>query len=271
MKSLKNTILIRLSIAMIGLVFLPFIVFAQSDVTKNAQVNTSNAGLVAKVAPGELLPISVKLLNFGGGKKVDVTISYEITDLNGKIILNNTETIAVETTASFIKEIQIPFNTAPGRYIAKSSIAYLDQVAPATTEFPFIVESKIFGLFQEDFYLYGSIVLLVGVTMGIVGRLWVRRRRATRLVPMDYSDIAHDERIFYEILSDIIMEMRERVGDDALLIASRINGLKIDKETGQVLTFTEHPSKVIAELVSKYEKLLGKKVSFSFRQHKTGL
>jgi hypothetical protein len=61
------------------------------------------------------------------------------------------------------------------------------------------------------------------------------------------------------------MQMRGRVGDQALEIASHIDGLKIDKETGRVLDLTEPPAKIIATLVSEYEKLLGKKVSFSFR------
>jgi hypothetical protein len=101
--------------------------------------------------------------------------------------------------------------------------------------------------------------------MIFLGHGLIKRRRTTRLTPFDYSNIAHGERTFYEILSDTIMEMRGRVGDDALDIAAGVAGLTIDKNTGRVLAITEHPSKVIAALVSEYEKTLGKKVSFSFR------
>lgn len=75
-------------------------------------------------------------------------------------------------------------------------------------------------------------------------------------------------RTFYEILSDTIMDMRQRVGDQAIIIANSIDGLKIDPDSGKVLSISENPSKIIAELVSKYEVELGKKVSFLFR-HKT--
>ena len=235
------------------------------DISLTPQIQTTGAGLASKVAPGEFLPLSVKLLNFGSRNKVDVTILYEITDLSGKTIYTSKETVAVETTATFVKTVQIPFETTPGRYIAKSSIAYQDQIAPATTEFPFSVERKILGLFQNDFILYGSITLLMSVLVGLVARAVGRRRRLTRSTPFDYSDIPRGERTFYEILSDTIMEMRERAGDDALDIASNIDGLKIDKATGRVLAMTENPSRIIATLVSEYEKLLGKKVSFSFR------
>ncbi|OHA38041.1 MAG: hypothetical protein A3G03_01255 [Candidatus Taylorbacteria bacterium RIFCSPLOWO2_12_FULL_44_15c] len=241
------------------------------DISLIPQIQTTGAGLASKVAPGEFLPLSVKLLNFGNRNRVDVTITYEITDLSGKTIYTSTETVAVETTATFVKTIQIPFETIPGLYIAKSSIVYQDQVAPATTEFPFVVERKLLGLFQSDFLRYGGITLLVGILMVLLGRALIKRRRSVRFAPFDYSDIPHGERTFYEILSDTIMEMRERVGDDALDIAANIDGLKIDKATGRVLALTERPSKIIATLVSEYEKLLGKKVSFSFRREKADL
>lgn len=233
------------------------------------QAQTDGAGFVSKVAPGELFPFSVKLINFGSRNRVDVAISYEIIDVRGLAIYSAKETVAVETTANFIKTIQIPFEAVPGRYVAKSSIVYPDQSAPATTEFPFVVERKIFGLFQGDFYLYGGITLLVGGIAWIISRLLIRRYRASRFPLIDYSDIPRDKRIFYEILSDTIIQMRERVGDDALSIAADIDGLEIDKNGGRVLAITESPSKIIATLVSEYEKLLGKKVSFLLRREKT--
>ena len=69
-----------------------------------------------------------------------------------------------------------------------------------------------------------------------------------------------DERVFYEPVSDTIFNMRQKVGERALDIASHVDGLTIDKKTGRVLKLTRNPSKIIAELVSEYEKNLGKKV-----------
>lgn len=263
---IKNNLFTCLSTVLVGLFLMPSVLFAQTDITKNARVDTSNAGVVVKVAPGELLPISVKLSNFGGGKRVDVLVAYSIFSSAGEEIYLTNETVAVETTNNFIKTIQIPFGTTGGTYIAKTSITYLGQVVPATTQFPFTVEKKILGIFQSNFFFYGGIAILTSLLMILLGHSLIKRRRAMRLTPFDYSDISHDMRIFYEILSDTIMEMRERVGDEALKIATNINGLKINKETGRVLALTEHPSKIIATLVSDYERLLGKKVSFSFRR-----
>ncbi|TSC95252.1 MAG: hypothetical protein CEN87_264 [Parcubacteria group bacterium Licking1014_1] len=256
MKLLNKIAFIYLFVAMAGFFMLP-VAFAQ-------QVDTSNAGLVVKVAPGELLPVSVKLSNFGSNNRVDVLVVYGIFTSSGKEIYSTNETVAVETTANFIKTIQIPFSASPGAYIAKTSITYEGQLVPATTQFPFTVERKFFGFFQSDFFLYGGISFLLTILAFVLGWVLVKRRKG-RFVPFDYSAIPRDKRTFYEILSDTIMQMRQRVGDDALLIASQINGLKIDKETGRVLSITESPAKIIAVLVSEYEKKLGKKVSFSFR------
>lgn len=247
--------------------FILFVLCFLPAVTKGASgVQTTGSGSNSKVAPGELLPLSVKLINFGSRNRVDVAISYKIVDVGGNIIYSSGETVAVETTANFIKTIQIPFDTPPGRYIATSSIIYQDQVTPATSEFPFTVERKILGLFQSDFYLYAGITLAVSIIVAIVSRLWIGRRRAMRLAPVDYSDIHGDTRVFYELISDTVLSMRQQVGEKALDIARHIEGITIDDRTGRILNLTKKPSVIVAELVSEYENVLGKKVSFSFRK-----
>jgi hypothetical protein len=285
MKLLNKITLTCLLVTMTGLVFIPFVAFAkvtgsveeaqvntgaeETGSVKGAQVNTGNAGLTTKVAPGELLPVSVKLSNFGGGKKVDVLVKYSILASGGNEIYSTSETVAVETTANYVKTIQVPFGTAPGTYTAKTSVTYEGQLVPATTQFPFTVERKILGIFQNEFILYGGIAVILSILMVLLGRALIKRHRRTRLTPFDYSNISHDKRTFYEILSDTIMQMRGRVGDDALIIASNIDGLKIDKETGRVLALSGSPAKIIATLVSEYEKILGQKVSFSLRREKS--
>ncbi len=227
-----------------------------------------NSGLSVKVAPGEKLPVAVKLSNFGGGTRVDVILTYLITSEKDVEIYKTTETVAVETTNNFIKNIQIPSDTSPGIYTAKTTISYPGQLAPATTEFKFTVERKIFGLFQSSFTLYGGGTLALAVLTATVGYTWVKRRSVSRAALIDYSNIDGDERVFYELISDTVLGMRQKVGDKALDIAGSIEGLKINKDTGRVENLTQSPSKIIAELVSGYEKSLGTKVSFAFRNPK---
>lgn len=237
------------------------------DIGITPQVETSGAGLISMVAPGEILPVSVRLLNLGNANRVDVIVSYEIVDIQGNVISKTQDTVAVETTANFVKTVQIPYDAPPGRYVVRSSITYEDQLTPATTEFPFTVERKYFGIFQSSFILYVSATLLVSLGFCLLLLLFVlRRRREAQTARFDYSNIPYEKRVFFELLSDTIADMRQRAGDDALEVAKRINGLVIDEETGRVLEITRSPSKVIAELVAAYEKTLHKNVSFLFRK-----
>jgi hypothetical protein len=262
----RARVLSRSLLTLVGLLSLSLIAHAEGDTLAENRVDTSSTGLVAKVAPGELLPLSVKLSNFGGSKRVDVLIEYSILTNSEEKIYTSNETVAVETTANFVKKIPVPSDTAPGAYKARTSIVYGGQLVPATTQFPFTVERKIFGVFRGDFFLYGGCALLTGILMTLFGYALIRHHRTTRFAPADYSDIPRDSRVFYELISDTILGMRQQVGERALDIAKQVGGLAIDEKTGRVLKLTEKPSKIIAELVSEYEKALGKKVSFSFRR-----
>src|ERR1700690_600530 len=95
------------------LTFFPVGVFAQ---------DSTSTSLDVKVAPGELLPVSVKLANFGSTQRVDVTITYSIDSAAGVEIYKTSDTVAVDTTNNFVKTIQIPFGAAPGVYAEKTAI-----------------------------------------------------------------------------------------------------------------------------------------------------
>jgi hypothetical protein len=107
---------------------------------------------------------------------------------------------------------------------------------------------------------------MLGLLMAFVGYNLVKKRGESRLSPIDYSGVPSNDRIFYELISDTMAEMRQKVGDRALGVAEKIDGLTIDRGTGRVMNLTKNPSKIIAELVLGYEKALGKKVSFALRR-----
>lgn len=246
---------------------------ANQNVTQNAQVKTSSAGLAVKVAPGEILPVSVKLANFGGGKRVDVQVNYKITsNESSKTLLTSSETVAVETTNDYVKTLQIPQDAAAGLYTIETSIAYQGQLVPASTTFTFTVEPKILGVYRSDFYLYGSIAAVLSFCIVILGYFLAKKRHEgiKRFAPLDYSNVPKRDRVFYELVSDTVMNMRQEVGSKALLIAARIDGLTIDQNTGRVIKIAGRPSKIVADLVLGYEKSLGKKVSFEFRHEEDG-
>lgn len=156
---------------LLTILIVAFSLFSTIAMAQEPEVRTSTGNLVTRVAPGELLPISVKLVNFGGGKKVDVIIDYFILNEKGETVLQEKETVAVETTASFIKILQIPRDTPSGKYVAESSITYQGQKVPATASYQFAVERKIAGMFANQFLIYGAVTLIIGIIFAIVGQI----------------------------------------------------------------------------------------------------
>ena len=226
---------------------------------ETGEVKTSGGKLISRVAPGEFLPISVKLINFGAGRRVDVDVDYQILDSNNVVVFSQSETVAVETTASFVKNIQISLDLPPGKYIASSKITYEGQEVPATSKFEFTVERKIAGIFVSQFILYGTVTILVGIAFAVLSRLIIKRR-VSRSTPQEYTEVPKKERIFYEIISDTIMQMRSYVGDQAIQIAAKIDGLVINEDNGKVLKINKDPAEIVALLILKYQKELGKEI-----------
>jgi len=230
--------------------------------------NTEHKNTTNKIAPGEILPVSIELSNFGSDKRVDVIIIYKILDRNNNEVYSQSETVAVETTASFIKRIQLPNTIKPGQYTVVSSLNYPHQESPAVSSFQILVEEKIGGFFKNDLIIYST--LACAMVLIVIILFFVFARRSLKNYPHlhDYSDKPKDQMIYYEILIDIISQMRLRIGNDALEIAKDIPELEINEKNGLVINIGSEPAKIIALLISRYEKTSGKRVSFGLRPEK---
>lgn len=229
-------------------------------------VDLSSEGIDNRVAPGEFLSVSVKLINFGSQKRVDVTVAYQILDSSGEEVYSEAETVAVETTASFIKRVQLPYAIAGGSYLFIATLNYPYQEYPAVSKFVFSVEKKIFGIFKSDLILYSIVfVLLIAVAIGI-SYFFAKWNKGYSILAHDYSDKPKDQMIYYEILDDVISQMRLRLGDDALEIARGIPDLEINTKNGLIINIKKNPAKIIALLISRFEKASGRRVSFGIRR-----
>ena len=87
------------------------------------------------VLPGETFSFNVYLYNLGGSKKVDVTIEYTIPDEFGNSYVLEKETLAIETQASFIKNLKVPQELPYGKQILYVKVTYNGQVASASSWF----------------------------------------------------------------------------------------------------------------------------------------
>lgn len=260
----------KLIINITSILFLSFAHFVtpsadEIDILGLSDIRTNTQPLSIRTAPGELLPFSVSLSNFGMAESVDVFIDYQVLNSSQEIIIGTSETVAVETTSSFVKNFQLPVDLAEGQYSIRTEITYPGQQFPAISEFTFRVENKILGLYRDEFILLLSLFAASSLATALIGYSVVRRSRIKRLGPIDYSNIPYNKRVFFELISDTILTMQLKIGDKALEIASKSEGIKIDPKDGRVLEINDKPSKVIANLVEEFEKY-GTNVSFSFRK-----
>lgn len=218
-----------------------------------------------EMAPGEFLPISVKLTNFGSKEEINVTVNYEIQDGSGKVFYRWGEEVPVKNTISYVKNIPLPITLPSGQYFALSKINYHDQTAPAVSKFEFTVNRKVAGFFLDQLAVYGLVILFVGAGFFVLSRVFIGRR-ARRLVLLDYSEAPKENRPFFELISDIIADARKRHGDRAIEIAAEIDGLVLDEEEARVLNVNKEPAEIIALLILKYEKTFKKKIKYQPRK-----
>jgi hypothetical protein len=210
-----------------------------------------------KVAPGESLPVAMKLLNMGGSGRVDVEITYRIEDAQKNVLTEELETVAVETTASFIKQIKIPPDLKPGRYFILADMKYPDQKVPAVSRMPFQIEYKYFVFFRDQLIILAAITF-GGVALILLVAYLINKRRQVVVSQFEYKNAPPQLKPYFELISDIILTMRLHLGDKAIVIANGIIGLKV-ADNGEVLALDKEPMEIVTLLTMQYEKNLGYK------------
>ncbi len=118
-----------------------------------------------KVLPGENILAEMRLFNLGGpeGRK-DVLIEYMIRDYDNNTITIETESLAIQTQASFVKAIDIPEKTKTGNYVLYVRAIYNGYVASSSDNFE-VVSSK--ATQREKVYIVIIIILSIILALTI--------------------------------------------------------------------------------------------------------
>ena len=87
------------------------------------------------ISPGEEVSGEISLYNLAGTGKVDVLVEYTILNKNGDEILHEQETIAVETSTSFVRSFKLPEGVGSGKYFLYVKTTYNGLVASASSQF----------------------------------------------------------------------------------------------------------------------------------------
>lgn len=112
----------------------------------------------------------IELYNLGATGRIDVSVDYMIKDSNGKDILQEHETLAVETQAKYVKEFQLPADVEFGKYILYVRTNYNGEVASSSVWFN--IGRKELSIINIILYTVICILVIGGVIIFIrVGKI----------------------------------------------------------------------------------------------------
>lgn len=116
--------------------------------------------------PGEELLLQLTLFNLGEVGKVDVSITYFIKDLSGKIVFTKEEIVAVETQASFSRTITLPDNLVSGEYVAIAQTKYGNTVGTSSNIFYVNVQKPFWEGYQQ--YMFMALAILITIIIIVI-------------------------------------------------------------------------------------------------------
>lgn len=89
----------------------------------------------AEVPAGENLWFTTKVVNLANQERIDITLTYDILDPTKQMVASKSETMAVETQASFVANINLPKNLKDGLYYLRTTLSSPFGESQAETSF----------------------------------------------------------------------------------------------------------------------------------------
>ncbi len=125
--------------------------------------------------PGQSFHIITEIRNSKASGRIDVKVTYEVTDLEGTNVLVQSKTVAIETLSSFSEEIQLPETIKDGVYLLKANVTSLDGTfyAEASKSLSIVEVSANQQLFIE--------LLMGGALIVTAGGLLYEHKRISKL------------------------------------------------------------------------------------------
>jgi len=141
-------------IIIIGLIFVLFMTSQNQNKMTGFAVNQPDSGnfnlkveipdTYKNIVLGKPVVFTAKVLNLANDKRVDVTLKYYVIDSKQNTIFTKSETLAVETQASFVREVKLPSETPIGTYSIKAEIIFNEnKEAESQDSFKIIKDNKL--------------------------------------------------------------------------------------------------------------------------------
>lgn len=94
-----------------------------------------------EIERGKSLLTTIKLVNLGAEERADVFLDYSIKDDQGRTVLTQSETLAVETQSNIVRSFNLPDNIPNGYYEINAKLRYNEKEATSKSSFK-VVKSK---------------------------------------------------------------------------------------------------------------------------------
>lgn len=109
----------------------------------------------------------VDIFNLGGTDRVDITLHTRVSDANGTVVLERSETLAVETSLSAVRSIT--HDLAPGQYTLEVEAVYANRKATSSSTFTVAREA------EQDIlpFILAGVLLLTAL---LAGGVYTHRR-----------------------------------------------------------------------------------------------
>ncbi len=148
----------------------------QEEIAKEAlfDVKVSLSNLFNVVRTGREIIAKIEGLNVNNIGQVDIVVDYYITtkEDNKTRLAEGSDTLAVEAVASFVRNLNVPYNMQAGKYLFNVDISYKDKImASGKAEFTVIRNYEII-------IVIGIVALIV---IAIFAYLWTIKRKEKKL------------------------------------------------------------------------------------------
>ncbi len=125
-----------------------------------------------KILAGERILAQIRLFNLGGEGRKDIEIEYIVKDYEGNEIVRETESLAIETQITFLKEIYIPEGVKPESYVLYVRAIYEGKIASSSDNFEVVV-----SIVSQREKIYTVIIIILSIIIASIIYHMITRKK----------------------------------------------------------------------------------------------
>jgi hypothetical protein len=151
------------------LLFVAYFLFSILCVASVISESTASLAISVSVVegdtfrPGQSFHIITEIRNSKSSGRVDVKVTYEVTDLKDNSIFLESTTVAIETLSSFSQEIKLPETIKGGVYLLKANVTSLNGTKSAEISKSFsVVEVSANQQLLIEYLMGGALIITAG-------------------------------------------------------------------------------------------------------------